>query len=459
MATTYDAIVIGTGQSGPPLAERMAGAGMKVAVIERHRFGGTCVNTGCIPTKTLVASARAAHVARRAGDFGVRVGGRVAVDMKKVKARKDAIVARSNRGVARWMRGTANITVYKGHARFVGPKQVQVNGDMLEGDKIFINVGGRAEVPDMPGLADVPYLTNSGMMAVDFLPRHLVVIGGSYIGLEFGQMYRRFGSRVTIVERGDRLIKREDPEISDAVRKILEGEGIEVRLNAECLSVARRGRGVSVGLGCRRGPRAVAGSHLLLAVGRVPNTGDLGLDQAGVETDKRGFIKVDDRLATSAPGIWALGDCNGRGAFTHTSYNDFEIIAANLLDGGSRRVTDRIPTYALYIDPPLGRAGMTEREARATGRKLLVGRLDMASVGRARERGETAGFMKLVVDAENGRVLGAGMLGIEADEVVQSVLGLMYADQPVSLIRRAMYVHPTVSEYLPSLVETLKPAA
>ncbi len=459
MATTYDAIVIGTGQSGPPLAERMAGAGMKVAVIERHRFGGTCVNTGCIPTKTLVASARAAHVARRAADFGVRVGGRVAVDMKKVKARKDAIVAQSNRGVAKWMRGTANVTVHKGHARFKGPKRVQVNGETLEADRIFINVGGRAEVPDMPGLADVPYLTNSSMMEVDFLPRHLVVIGGSYIGLEFGQMYRRFGSRVTIVERGDRLIKREDPEISDAVRKILEDEGIEIRLGAECLSARKRGQGVAVGLDCRRGAREVAGSHLLLAAGRVPNTDDLGLDKAGVETDKRGFIRVDDRLATSAPGIWALGDCNGRGAFTHTSYNDFEIVAANLLDGGDRRVTDRIPTYGLYIDPPLGRAGMTEREARATGRKLLVGRLDMASVGRARERSETAGFMKLVVDAENGRILGAGMLGIEADEVVQSVLGLMYADQSVSLIKRAMYVHPTVSEYLPSLVDTLKPAA
>jgi len=457
MATTYDAIVIGTGQSGPSLAERMAQAGMKVAVIERKRFGGTCVNTGCIPTKTLVASARAAHVARRAAEFGVRVGGKVAVAMKKVKARKDAIVAKSNRGVARWMRTTPNITVYKGHARFAGPSQVRVDGETLEAGKIFINVGGRATVPDMPGLADVPYLTNSGMMDVDFLPRHLVVVGGSYIGLEFGQMYRRFGSRVTIVERGDRLIKREDPEISDAVKKILEAEGIEVRLKAECLSVARRGQGVSVGVDCRRGARQVAGSHLLLAIGRVPNTDDLDLDKAGVETDKSGYIRVDDQLATSVPGIWALGDCNGRGAFTHTSYNDYEIVASNLLDGGSRRVTDRIPAYALYIDPPLGRAGMTEREARATGRKLLVGRLDMASVGRARERGETQGFMKLLVDAESQRILGAAMLGIEGDEVAQSVLGLMYADQPVSLIRRAMYVHPTVSEYLPSLVETLKP--
>lgn len=457
MATTYDAIVIGTGQSGPPLAERMAGAGMKVAVIERHRFGGTCVNTGCIPTKTLVASARAAHVARRAGDFGVRVGGRVAVDMKKVKARKDAIVAQSNRGVARWMRGTANVTVYKGHARFVGPKQVQVNGDTLEGDKIFINVGGRAEVPDMPGFADAPYLTNSSMMAVDFLPRHLVVIGGSYIGLEFGQMYRRFGSRVTIVERGDRLIKREDPEISDSVRKILEGEGIEVRLNAECLSVARRGRGVSVGLGCRRGPRAVAGSHLLLAVGRVPNTGDLGLDRAGVETDKRGFIKVDDRLATSAPGIWALGDCNGRGAFTHTAYHDYEVVAANLLDDDPRRISERIPCYALYTDPPVGRVGMSMQEARASGRRVLVAYRPMTRVSRAREMSETHGFMRALVDADTRRLLGAVVFGAGGDEIVHALADVMYADAPYTVISRAVHVHPTVSELIPTMLQELTP--
>lgn len=457
MATTFDAIVIGTGQSGPPLAERLAGAGQRVAVIERHRFGGTCVNYGCIPTKALVASARAAYMARRAGDFGVRLGGKVAVDMKKVKARKDEIAGQSERGVAKWMRTTTNITVVKGHARFAGPRQVQVGKETLEAPRIFIDVGGRASVPDMPGLDQVPYLTNSTMLDVDFLPKHLVVIGGSYIGLEFAQMYRRFGSRVTVIEMGDRLVRREDPEISEAIRKILEAEGIEVRLKSECISVSKRGQGVAVGLDCKRGPRDVVGSHLLLAVGRTPNTDDLGLDRAGVVTDRRGYITVGEDLQTNVPGIYALGDCNGRGAFTHTSYNDFEVVAANLLDGGNRKVGDRITAYGLFIDPPLGRAGMTEAEASKTGRKLLVGRLNMSSVGRARERSETQGFMKLVVDAETGRMLGTAMLGIEGDEVAQSILGLMYADQPISLIRRAMYVHPTVSEYLPTLVENLKP--
>ncbi|MGQ0675924.1 MAG: FAD-containing oxidoreductase [Rhodospirillales bacterium] len=459
MTTKFDAIVIGTGQAGPPLAERLAQAGMKTAIVERKLFGGTCVNVGCVPTKTLVASARAAHVARRAGDFGVKLAGRVAVDMGKVKSRKDAIVAQSNRGVGNWMKTTPNVAVYKGHARFAGPRTVRVNGAALEAERIFVNVGARALVPDMPGLADVPYLTNSSMMEVDFLPKHLVVIGGSYIGLEFAQMYRRFGSEVTVVEMGDRLIRRDDPDISDAVKKILEAEGVKIRLNAKCLGAAKSGRGVAVGLDCARGARKIEGSHLLLAVGRVPNTDDLGLDRAGVATDRRGFIAVDETLATNVPGIWALGDCNGRGAFTHTSYNDFEIVAANLLDGGARKVADRIPAYALYIDPPLGRAGMTVEEARATGREILAGRLDMASVGRARERGETLGFMKILVDAETKRILGAAMLGIEADEVVQAILGLMYADQPYTTIRRAMYIHPTVTEYLPTLLENLKPLA
>ena len=459
MTTRYDAIVIGTGQSGPPLASRMADEGMKVAVIERKLFGGTCVNVGCIPTKTLVASARAAHVTRRAGDFGVTVGGPISVDMKKVKARKDEIVRASNEGVAEWMKGTENVTVYEGHARFEGPDTVRVNGELLRAARLFINVGGRAHVPDMPGVADVPYLTNSSMMEIDFLPEHLVIVGGSYIGLEFGQMYRRFGSRVTIVEMADRLITREDPDISAAVQEILEGEGIGVRLEAECITVEKRGSGVAIRLDCADSAKEVVGSHLLLAVGRVPNTDDLGLDKAGVKTDKRGYIIVDDELRTNVPGIWATGDCNGRGAFTHTSYNDYEIVAANLFDGGKRRVSDRIQTYGLFIDPPLGRAGMNEREARASGKKLLAGTLDMESVGRARERSETQGLMKLLVDADSERILGASMLGIEADEVVQSILDLMYAGQSYKLIDRAMYIHPTVQEYLPTLVGNLEPLA
>ena len=457
MPTPFDAIVIGTGQAGPSLAARLAGAGQRVAVVERKLFGGTCVNVGCIPTKTLVASARAAWVAGRAADWGVVVEGPVRVDMPKVKARKDAVVAKSRTGVEGWLKRTANLSVYSGHARFEGPRTVRVGEDVLEAERIFINVGARAAVPPLPGLGEVPYLTNSGMMEVDFLPEHLVIVGGSYIGLEFGQMYRRFGSRVTIVHRGDRLLGREDPDVSDAVRGILEREGIEVRLRAECQAVARRGAGVAITVGCAEGAPEVAGSHLLLAVGREPNTRDLGLDKAGVALDARGYITVDDQLRTSVPGVWALGDCNGRGAFTHTSYNDYEIVAANLLDGDSRRVTDRIRAYALYIDPPLGRAGMTDTEVRATGKKALAARRPMEKVGRAVEKGETQGFMKIVVDAETRRILGAAIFGIEGDEVIHAVLDVMYAGAPYTVLQRAMHIHPTVAELLPTLLGSLKP--
>ncbi len=459
MAKQYDAIVIGTGQSGPPLAARLGGEGIKTAVIERKLFGGTCVNTGCIPTKTLVASARAAYVARRAADFGVVVPGPVDVDMKKVKARKDELVRRSNEGVETWMKSSENVTVYEGHGRFEGPHEVRVNGETLRAERIFIDVGARATVPRMPGLDQVSYFTNSSMMEVDFLPEHLVVIGGSYIGLEFAQMYRRFGSRVTVIEMQNRLIAREDEDVSAAVQVILEAEGIEFRLSAECLAVEKRGNGLAVKLDCAEGARQVGGSHLLLAVGRTPNTGDLGLDAAGIETDKRGHIEVDDELRTNVPHVWALGECNGRGAFTHTSYNDYEIVAANLLEGGRRRVSDRILTYGLFTDPPLGRAGMSEGEARKAGRKALVGKLGMERIGRAKERSETQGFMKLVVDGDTQKVLGVAMLGIEADELVQSILNLMYAEAPYTVIERAMYIHPTVSEYLPTLVGELEPMA
>jgi len=459
MATQYDAIVIGTGQSGPPLASRLAAEGMKTAIIERKLFGGTCVNVGCIPTKTLVASARAAHVARRAADFGVTIGGPVGVDMGRVKARKDEIVRRSNQGVSKWMKGTQNLTVYEGHGRFEGPAAVSVNGETLESGRIFINVGARATVPPMPGIESVAYLTNSTMMEVDFLPEHLIVVGGSYIGLEFAQMYRRFGARVTVIEMAERLIPREDDDVSAAVKEILEREGVELRLAAACMSVLKRGSGVAVGLDCADRAKEVAGSHLLLAVGRTPNSHDLGLDKAGVKVDARGFIVVDEELRTNVPGIWAIGDCNGRGAFTHTSYNDYEIVAANLLDGASRRVSDRIATYALFIDPPLGRAGMTEREAKAAGKKALAGKLMMTGVGRARERSETQGFMKVLVEPESKRILGAAMLGIEGDEVVQAILDLMYAGASYTLIQRAMYIHPTVSEMLPTLFDDLQPLA
>ena len=457
MAESFDAIVIGTGQAGPPLAVRLAQSGRRTAILERKLFGGTCVNVGCIPTKTLIASARVAHMARRGADFGVLHDAPPRIDMARVKARKDEVVRKSNEGVANWLRKTPNVTVIEGHGRFEGPHAVAVNGRVLEAPEIFINTGGRANVPDLPGLADVPWYTNTGMMTVDFLPEHLVIVGGSYIGLEFAQMFRRFGSEVTVVEMGPRLIGREDPEVSEAIKAILEGEGIAVRLKATCVAVSRHPRGVSVGVSCDEEPREVAGSHLLLAVGRVPNTADLGLDKAGVATDARGYIEVDDALRTSVPGIWAMGDVNGRGAFTHTSYNDYEIVAANLLDHDPRRVSDRIPAYALFIDPPLARIGMTERDVRASGRPALVGRMMMTRVGRARERSETQGFLQVLVDRETKKILGAALLGIEADEAIHSLLDVMSAGAPYTAIARTMHIHPTVSELIPTLLQDLKP--
>ncbi|MEJ2388204.1 MAG: FAD-containing oxidoreductase [Chromatiaceae bacterium] len=457
MAQRYDAIVIGTGQSGPSVAARLTKEGVKTAIIERKLFGGTCVNTGCIPTKTLVASARAAYMARWAADFGVTIGGPVTVDMKRVKARKDEVSGQSNQGVANWLKTMPGLTVYEGHARFEGPRTVRVDDSLLEAEKIFINVGARAYIPDMPGLSDIEYLTNSSMMAVDFLPEHLLIIGGSYIGLEFAQMYRRFGSRVTVVEQGDRVMKREDEDVSAAVQEILENEGVAVRLKAECIAVEKRTDGVAVKLDCATGPREVIGSHLLLAVGRVPNTHDLGLDEAGIATDDRGFIPVNDQLQTNVPGIWAMGDVNGRGAFTHTSYNDYEIVAANLFDDDRRKVSDRILCYGLFIDPPLGRVGMTEREVRASGRGALIGTMPMTRVGRARERSETQGFMKILVDAETRRILGAAILGVGGDEVVHSIQDVMYADAPYTVIQRAMHIHPTVTELVPTLMGDLRP--
>jgi pyruvate/2-oxoglutarate dehydrogenase complex dihydrolipoamide dehydrogenase (E3) component len=451
----YDAVVVGTGQAGPSLAGRLAEAGQKVAIIERHRFGGTCVNTGCIPTKTLVAHARVAHVVRRAAEYGVDVGGAITVDMKRVKARKDEVSGASNEGVETWLKGLDDCTVFEGHARLEGPRRVRVGDDVLEADRIFLNVGGRAVWP--AGFEGAGAFTNSSMLDVDFVPEHLVIVGGSYIGLEFAQMFRRFGSEVTVIERGPRVVKREDEDVSDAVLEILEGEGIRFRLDASCIGGRREGDGVAVQVDCATGDREVVGSHLLLAVGRRPNTDDLGLDAAGVAVDERGNIEVDDELRTTVEGIWALGDCNGRGGFTHTSYNDYEIVAGNLLDGDSRRVTDRITAYALYIDPPLGRAGMTEREVRESGRPALVATRPMAKVGRAKEKGETRGFMKVLVDAETKEILGASILGIEGDEVIHTILDAMYAGKPFTVIQRAVHIHPTVSELIPTLLGDLRP--
>jgi pyruvate/2-oxoglutarate dehydrogenase complex dihydrolipoamide dehydrogenase (E3) component len=457
MANRYDAIIIGTGQAGPALAARLTKEGLKTAIIERGRVGGTCVNTGCIPTKTLVASARVAWLANRAGDFGITINSPVQVDMARVKSRMDGVVQHSTEGLEKWFDGMQALSFIRGHARFTGPNTISVNDEELTAPKIFLDVGARASVPDMPGLNDVPYLTNSGMVKIDFVPPHLIIVGGSYVGLEFAQMYRRFGSRVTVVEMGPRLIGREDEDVSDAVREILEGEGIDVRLNARCIAVAKHGDGVSVRLDCGEGAPKVAGSHLLLAVGRQPNTDDLGLDAAGIKTDKRGHIIVDEQLRTDVSGVWALGEVNGRGAFTHTSYNDYEIVAANLFDGAQRRVSDRVSAYALYTDPPLGRAGISEHEARELGRPVLIAKMPMSRVGRARERSEMQGFMKILVDAQSEHILGAALLGIEGDEVIHCVIDLMYAKASYRLLQRAMHIHPTVSELLPTLLGMLEP--
>ncbi|CAH2604074.1 Mercuric reductase [Rhodovastum atsumiense] len=453
---SYDAIVIGTGQAGPSLALRLAATGMKVAVVERGRIGGTCVNTGCTPTKAMVASARTAHLARRAADFGVTVAGPVGVDMARVIARKDDIVAQSREGLRASLLGSENITLIEGQARFRSGHELAVGPQLLTAPRIFINVGGRAAIPALPGLGDVPYLTNSSLLALATLPRHLIVIGGSYVGLEFAQMFRRFDSAVTIVEMGPRLIGREDEDVSAAVQAILEGEGVAIRTGAHCIGVRRDGEDIAVRLDCAEGAPDLAGSHLLVATGRRPNTDDLGLAEAGIHIDERGHIVVDDQLRTSVPGVWALGDCNGHGAFTHTAYNDYEIVAATLLDGEPRRISERIPAYALYVDPPLGRVGLTTAQARLTGRSVLVGHRPMTRVARAIEKGETAGFMRVLVDADTQEILGATVLGPGGDEVVHAVLDLMYARAPYTVMQRAVHIHPTVAELLPTVLGELQ---
>jgi len=453
----YDAIVVGTGQSGPALARRLVAAGWKVAIIERKLFGGTCVNTGCTPTKTLIASAYAAHVVRHAADYGVRVEGTINVDMKAVKARKDAVVAPSRNGVERSLKTLQGCTVYQGHGRFVAEKKVAVNDAELSADRIFLNVGARATIPPIPGLDQVPYLTNSSMMDIDFLPAHLVILGGSYIGLEFAQAYRRFGSEVTVIELGPRLIGREDEDVSRAVADFLKDEGIDVRVDSKVVSLEKQGNAVAVTVESAGKSSQIVGTHVLVAIGRRPNTDDLGLDRAGIATDAHGYIQVDDQLRTNVPGIWAMGDCNGRGAFTHTSWNDFEIVAANLLDNDPRRVSDRVTAYALYTDPPLGRAGMTEAEVRKAGKPALIATLAMEDVSRAYEKGETKGFMKILVDRDSKRILGASFLGLSGDEVIHSVLDVMYAKAPYTVIQRAMHIHPTVSEFIPTMLGDLKP--
>ena len=454
MTAHFDAIIVGAGQAGPPLAGRLTTAGQRVAVVERKLIGGTCVNTGCIPTKTLVASAHAAQLARRGAEYGVGTG-QISVDMAKVKARKDDVMLADRKGVEAWLGGMDGCTVFRGHARFEDPHSLRVGDELLQADRIFLNVGGRAVVPDIPGLSDVEFLTNVSILELDTLPSHLVIVGGSYIALEFAQMYRRFGARVTVVERGPRLAFREDEDVSATIREVLEAEGIEIVVGADDIRISKRDKGFE--LIPSAGATPIQGSHLLLAVGRRPNTDDLGLQAAGVQTDARGYIVVDDVLKTSVDHIWAMGDCNGKGAFTHTSYNDFEIVAANLLDGDPRRVSDRISTYALYIDPPLGRAGMTVDQVRASGRKALVGKRPMTRVGRAVEKGETQGFMKVVVDADTDEILGAAIFGVGGDEAIHCILDVMSAKAPYTTLSRTMHIHPTVSELIPTMLQEMSP--
>lgn len=449
---TFDAIFIGAGQAGPFLAARMAEKGMKVALIERKFLGGTCVNAGCMPTKTLVASARAAQVARRGAEYGVQIPGEIAIDMKTVRGRAETVTMNARNGLSGWFDGIKTMTVIYGHARFTSPKEVAVNRETLTAPKIFLNVGARPTIPDMPGLADIDYLTSTGIIHLDSLPKHLAIIGGSYIGLEFAQMYRRFGADVTVIERGPKLASREDEDISDAIADILRSEGIKIHTDVNTISFAKSANGATITVDSE----TIEASHVLVATGRTPNTDDLGLDVAGVATDKHGFITVDDRLATNVDGIWALGDCNGHGAFTHTSYNDFEIAAANLLDGGDRKVSSRIPAYALYIDPPLGRVGVTEKQARASGRKILVSTRPMSRVGRANERGETKGFMKVIADAETKEILGAAILGIEGDEAIHGFIDAMNAGTTYPVLQWSVAIHPTVSELIPTLLGDLK---
>jgi pyruvate/2-oxoglutarate dehydrogenase complex dihydrolipoamide dehydrogenase (E3) component len=462
---TFDAIIIGAGQAGPALAARLTAAGQTVAFVERHLFGGTCVNTGCTPTKSMIASAYAAHVARRANDYGVSIDTDIEVDIKAVNARRDSIVANSRNGVEQSLRTNPKVTVFTGTASFESPTTMRVNDTLLEAPQIFLNVGGRAAIPNLPGIHDVPFLTNTSLLALNTLPTHLVIVGGGYIGIEFAQMYRRFGSEVTLVEKSPRLVAHEDQDVSACIQSILEADGIHTRTSAECITLAPHPNGVTVGTNCTVAEPDILGSHVLLAVGRTPNTDDLGLHNAGIATDDRGYILVDDQLRTNVPGLYALGDCNGRGAFTHTAYNDYEIVAANLLDReieksenlAPRRVSDRIPCYAMYLDPPLARIGITETEARKSGKPTLIATRPMTRVNRALEKGESLGFMKVLVDAETKLILGASLLGVGCDEAIHCLLDIMYARAPYTTISRAVHIHPTVSELIPTLLQSLQP--
>ncbi len=451
----YDALIIGTGQAGFPLAAALSKRGETVAICDGGFIGGTCVNVGCSPTKTLVASARVAHMARRAADFGVTVG-EVSIDFARVMKRQKDIVKKFNRGVKDQLTQDEKITLYRKNATFIDAHTVKVGKEILEANRIYINTGARATLPDIAGLKDVPYLTNVSILDLKDLPKHLIVLGGGYIGLEFAQIFRRLGSKVTVIHRGAQILDREDADMAQIAHDVLIGEGIRIVTSATTERVEGKKQSVRVHIKTSKGTEVIQGSHLLVATGRTPNSDALALDKAGVQVDQRGSITVDDELRTNVPHIWALGDVNGRGAFTHTSYNDYEIVEANL-DTPTRKVTDRHMVYAVYVDPPLARVGMNEKEARDSGRKVLMATKPMKNIARAQERDETAGLIKILVDAETEQFLGAVVFGIGGDEVIHSIIDLMYARAPYTVMKNAVHIHPTVSELLPTTLADLKP--
>jgi pyruvate/2-oxoglutarate dehydrogenase complex dihydrolipoamide dehydrogenase (E3) component len=450
----YDAIVIGSGQAGVPLSEKLADRGWTVALVEKGDLGGTCINTGCTPTKTMVASAQVAHYARNADRWGVRAGA-VSVDLPKVVARKDRVVGQSRAGLNRKIEERKTLHLYRGNARFIGPHAVSVGEERFESERIFINTGMRPVIPPLEGLGHIDFLDNASIMRLTAVPEHLLVLGGGYIGMEIGQMFRRFGSRVTVVERGQQILAHEDADVAEALQQALEGEGIRFLLGATTTRVEKEQGGVAVSVAVKETTETVHGSHLLVATGRRPNTDDLGLHEAGVQTDQRGFIRVNNRLETSVPGVWALGDVKGGPAFTHISFNDYQIVYANLVDGKDLTTDNRPVPYAVFTDPQLGRVGLTEKEARAQGRRLKIGKIPMAWVARAVERDETAGLMKLVVDAETDRILGAAILSSEGGEVVQILQAVMLAGAPYTLLKGAIYIHPTLAEGFWTLMEAV----
>lgn len=450
----FDAIIIGTGQAGPSLAASLAKNGYKTAIIEKGHLGGTCVNVGCTPTKAYVASARRAFAARNSEDHGVILQGDLKIDLKRIKQRKDKLVQDSRSGLEKMFADAENLTLIRGKAAFVDEYTVDVNNEKYTADKFYINVGGRPRIPE--DFKAIDYLTNESILELEEIPEHLVIIGGGYIGLEFGQMFRRFGSKVTIMEKGNQLLQREDDDIAEEIATILKDSGIEVKLDSDCLSAEKADTGISVKYNCHNRIEKIKASHVLIATGRIPNTDDLGLENTEVKLDERGFIKVNNELQTSVDNIWALGDCNGEGAFTHTAYNDFQIVNSHLFEERKRSLSDRFTCYAAFIDPPLARVGLNENDIKKQGLKARIATRLMSKIARAKEKGETAGKLKIFIENDTNKILGATFLGAGADEYIHTMIDQMYSGASYEVIRDAIHIHPTVSELLPTMLENLK---